>query len=89
MVRGEGSPGSPLLCAGSRPCCPEYSPAVAVLGRLAVLAFDAGFSDAEVKRAVSDVQLQIAALRDPLMVGVKRTWHELVSMSANDPKRTS
>ena len=41
---------------------------VAVLGRVAVLAFDAGFSDAEVKRAVSDVQLQIAALRDPLMV---------------------
>jgi hypothetical protein len=41
---------------------------VAVLGRVAVLAFDAGFSGAEVKRAVSDVQLQIAALREPLMV---------------------
>ena len=41
---------------------------VAILGRVAVLAMEAGFSNADVKRAVNDVALQIAALRDPLMV---------------------
>jgi hypothetical protein len=41
---------------------------VAILGRVATLMINAGFSDAEVKLAVSDVTLQVMALRDPLMV---------------------
>ena len=41
---------------------------VAMLGRVAVLAIKAGWSDKEVQIAVNDATLQIMAMRDKLMV---------------------
>ena len=41
---------------------------VAIIGRCAVLAIEAGFSDKDVQKTVSDVTMQIMSMRDKTMV---------------------
>jgi hypothetical protein len=41
---------------------------VAIIGRCAVLAIEAGFSDKDVQKTVNDVTLQIMSMRDKLVV---------------------